>query len=49
MNLDRGASYGDTLSWPPGFEPGHGEARARLEKRLDGDRFSTLFTSLLSR
>ena len=49
VNLDRGASYGDTLSWPPGFEPGHGEARARLEKRLDVARFSALFTSLLSR
>ena len=49
MNLDRGASYGDTLSWPPGVEPGLGEQLARVEKRLDVDRFSALFTSLLSR
>jgi inosine-uridine nucleoside N-ribohydrolase len=48
VNLDRGASYGDTLSWPIGFEPGHGEARARLEKQLDVARFSALFTTLLS-
>ena len=49
VNLDRGASYGDTLSWPPGFEPGLGEQLARVEKRLDLDRFSALFTSLLSK
>ena len=49
VNLDRGASYGDILSWPPGFEPGLGEQLARVEKRLDQARLFALFTDLLSR
>jgi inosine-uridine nucleoside N-ribohydrolase len=49
VNLDRGASYGDSLSWPVGFEPGLGEQLARVEKRLHLDRFYALFTELLSR
>jgi inosine-uridine nucleoside N-ribohydrolase len=49
VNLDRGASYGDTLSWTPGYQPGLGEQLARVEFSLDVPRFSTLFTSLLSK
>ena len=49
VNLDRGASYGDTLSWTPGYQPGLGEQLARVEFTLDVPRFSTLFTSLLSK
>ena len=49
VNLDRGAGYGDALSWPAGFEPGLGEQSARVEKRLHLDRFYALFTALLSR
>jgi purine nucleosidase len=49
VNLDRGASYGDSLSWPVGFEPGLGEQRTSVEKRLHLDRFYSLFTDLLSR
>jgi inosine-uridine nucleoside N-ribohydrolase len=49
VNLDRGASYGDMLSWPPGFEPGLGEVRARVEKRIDLSRFYEKFVALLAR
>lgn len=49
VSLDRGAAYGDTLSWTPGHEPGLGEQRARVELGLDVPRFSGLLTDLLSR
>jgi inosine-uridine nucleoside N-ribohydrolase len=49
VNLDRGASYGDMLSWSPGSEPGLGEVRARIEKRLDLPRFYRQFVGLLGR
>ena len=49
VELDRGANYGDTLSWPPGQPPGLGEGRARVQKTLDATRFSALFIELCSR
>lgn len=49
VNLDRGASYGDTLSWTPGHQPNLGEQLARIEFQLDVPQFSNLFTSLLAR
>lgn len=49
VNLDRGASHGDTLSWEPGREPDLGECRARVQKRLDDVRFYKLFVALSSR
>lgn len=48
VNLDRGAGYGDTLSWEPGHEPGLGECRARVQKTLDDARFYDLFVALLT-
>jgi len=48
VSLDRGAGYGDTLSWEPGREPGLGECRARVQKRLDDARFYELFVALSS-
>jgi purine nucleosidase len=49
INLDRGAGYGDTLSWEPGRKPGLGETRARVQVSLDDARFYRLFTELASR
>jgi purine nucleosidase len=49
VNTDRGAHYGDMLSWDPGFEPGHGERRARVQKKLDDEKFYAMFTALCSR
>jgi len=49
VNLDRGAGYGDMLSWSPGLEPGLGEVRARIEKRIDVPRFYGRFVGLLGR
>jgi inosine-uridine nucleoside N-ribohydrolase len=49
VNLDRGAGYGDTLSWEPGREPGLGETRAHVQAQLDDARFYALFTALSSR
>jgi purine nucleosidase len=49
VNLDRGAGYGDMLSWPPGFEPGLGEQSGSVQRRLDLGRFYAHFTTLLSR
>ena len=49
VNTDRGANYGDMLSWDPGFEPGLGERRARVQKKLDDEKFYAMFTALCSR
>lgn len=49
VNLDPGAHYGHMLSWDPGFEPGRGERRARVQKRLDEPRFRAMFVALCSR
>ncbi len=49
VNLDRGAAYGDTLSWEPGREPGLGEQRARVQQRLDDARFYEAFVALCSK
>ena len=46
VNLDRGAGYGDTLSWAPGREPRRGEIRARVQKAIDEARFYPLFADL---
>ncbi len=49
VSLDRGAGYGDTLSWPVGVQPGWGERTARVETVLDRTRFYQMFIELLSR
>ena len=48
ISLQQDASYGDTLSWEPGQEPGQGERRARVQFRLDDARFYELFVALSS-
>jgi inosine-uridine nucleoside N-ribohydrolase len=47
VSVDRGSSYGDTLSWDPGREPGLGEVEATVQKRIDEARFIELFIRLL--
>jgi hypothetical protein len=49
VSLDRGASHGDTRSWPPGREPGLGECRVRVQRTLDDARFHRLFVELCSK
>lgn len=48
VSTERDASYGNTLSWEPGREPGRGERRARVEMAIDSARFYALFVSLCS-
>jgi purine nucleosidase len=47
VSLDRGSSYGETLSWPKGFEPGLGERLMRVERVIDRERFYEVFVQLL--
>jgi inosine-uridine nucleoside N-ribohydrolase len=49
VSLDRGAGYGDTLSWPAGVQPGWGERTARVETVVDRTRFYRMFIELLSK
>lgn len=49
VNVERGANHGDMLSWDPGFEPGQGERRARVQKRVNDSHFYDLFVRLCSR
>lgn len=48
VNIERGANYGDMLSWDPGFEPGQGERRARVQKRVNDSHVYDLFVRLCS-
>ncbi len=47
--LDRGASYGDTLSWAPGHQPGMGEVLVEVQKDLDREKFYKEYVDLLTR
>ncbi len=49
IELDRGATLGDTLSWPPGSAPGGGERCVRVQQALADARFYELFVQLCSR
>ena len=49
QNVDHGASYGDTLSWAPGQQPGMGEALVELQTDLDKVKFYKEFVDLLTR
>lgn len=49
VNLDRGAGLGDLLSWSPGQQPGLGEVRATVQRRLDDAGFMERCADLLSR
>jgi inosine-uridine nucleoside N-ribohydrolase len=49
VEVDHGASYGNTLTWAPGQEPGMGEALVEVESDLDKEKFYKLFVELLAR
>jgi purine nucleosidase len=49
VNVDHGASYGDTLSWAPGQQPGMGEALVEVQTDLDKVKFYKEFVDLLTR
>jgi purine nucleosidase len=49
VETDHGASYGNTLSWAPGQQPGIGEAQVEVQKDLDKEKFYALYVDLLTR
>ena len=49
VSLDHGASYGDTLVWKPGSQPGLGEPRVVLQENLDRAAFYKEFVELMTR
>jgi purine nucleosidase len=49
VDVDHGASYGDTLSWTPGRQPGMGEALVEVQNDLDKEKFYGLYVELLTR
>jgi inosine-uridine nucleoside N-ribohydrolase len=44
-----GPSYGDTLSWSPGYEPGLGEKRETVVREVDVKGLEKLMISLMTR
>jgi inosine-uridine nucleoside N-ribohydrolase len=49
VELDHGASYGDTLAWAPGQQPGMGEILVDVQKDLDKEKFYKEYIDLLAR
>lgn len=49
IDIDHGAGYGNTLSWPAGSNPGLGEQLVRLQEDLDLPRFYRMFADLMTR
>jgi purine nucleosidase len=49
VDIDHGASYGDTLAWAPGQQPGIGEQLVEVQKELDREKFYKEYVELLSR
>jgi purine nucleosidase len=49
VDVDHGASYGDTLAWAPGRQPGMGEQLVEVQKDLDKEKFYKELADLLSR
>jgi purine nucleosidase len=49
VEVDHGASYGNTLSWAPGQQPGMGESLVEVQKDLDKDKFYRMYVDLLTR
>lgn len=48
VSLDRGASYGDTLVWTPGEQPGLGEILAEVQEDVDAPRLNKMVVNLLT-
>jgi len=49
VQVDHGASYGDTLAWAPGQQPGMGEVLVEVQRDLDKERFYKEYVDLLAR
>jgi purine nucleosidase len=49
VDLDHGASYGETLAWAPGQQPGMGEILVDVQKDLDKEKFYKEYVELLTR
>jgi purine nucleosidase len=49
VDANHGASYGDTLAWEPGHQPGMGEQLVEVQKELDKEKFYKEYVELLSR
>ncbi|MDO8543353.1 MAG: nucleoside hydrolase [Opitutaceae bacterium] len=49
IEIDHGASYGATLSWPAGAGPGLGEPSVTVVRRVDVPRLEQLFVELIQR
>jgi purine nucleosidase len=49
VELDHGASYGDTLAWAPGQQPGMGEQLIEVQQDLDKEKFYKEYVGLLTR
>jgi purine nucleosidase len=49
VELDHGASYGDTLAWAPGQQPGMGEQLIEVQQDLDKEKFYKEYVDLLTR
>jgi inosine-uridine nucleoside N-ribohydrolase len=49
IDIDHGAGYGNTLSWPAGSNPGLGEQLVTLQEDLDLQRFYRMFVDLMTR
>jgi purine nucleosidase len=51
INVDtgHGASYGNTIAWAPGQQPGMGEQLVEVQKELDKEKFYKEYVDLLTR
>lgn len=49
VNTDRGAGYGNTLVWRPGYQPGAGEILVEVQDDLDKAKFYKEYVDLLTR
>ena len=49
MDVSHGPSYGDTLSWAPGQQPGMGEQLVEVQTDLDKEKFYKFFVDLMTR
>ncbi|HEV2222365.1 MAG TPA: hypothetical protein VGR84_05125, partial [Candidatus Acidoferrales bacterium] len=48
-SIDQGPSYGDTLAWEPGNNPGTGEQLVIVNTDLDKSKFENEFIDLMTR
>ena len=49
ISLDRGPSYGDTLVWPAGSQPGLGEQQVIVIEEVDTQKLNSFFIDLMLR